>query len=912
MKNKLLFLLLSLCVSINLNAQKDTMINWDYTGLSFTGLVEEIEKHSDLRFFYREEWVKDLYAGDFKGNILLTKLLDELFSDKSLFYFIDETGNVIITKDFSVKIQETKAAGEEKYISSTDYDIQEEDQQAANIYFRIGNPADKNVPGNVTVTGYITDKDSKEPVAGATVYVEKYAYGTLSNQYGYYSLTLPRGVHLVKFSFIGMRERIVHLNLYGSGEMNIEMDERLIPLREAVISAERSMMLQRNEVGVEKIDMTSFRIMPTSMGESDIIKSVLLVTGVQSVGEGSMGFNVRGGSADQNLILLYGAPVYNSSHFFGFFSAVNSDVIKDVTLYKGGIPTRYGGRISSVLDIATREGDRREFHGNAGISPITTHLVVEGPLKKDTASFILAGRTTYSNWVLKLIENKAIRNSMAGFYDMNGKITYDINKNNKIDLSSYLSHDDFRFNSDSLYSFDNNIISLNWRHFFNSRFFSTLTVNNSAYSYNISSDSRPDEGFNMSHKVNSTGVKADFNIFEGRHEINYGLDMTRYAIRPGSYLPSSDSSLVVPRVIERERALEASLYAEDKLALNEYISLNAGIRLSSFLAFADKSVMVYDPRYSKSPLTITDTLNFRPGEIYKTYFGPEFRFSMNIRATDKSSFKLNYNRTRQHLHLLSNTISISPTDTWKLSDYYLKPIIGDQFAAGFYRMLFGNRVEASAEVYYKTIRNAVDFKGGTKLVMNENIEADVVDVKGKAYGLELMLRKSGGKVRWSTGYTYSRTFLKSIGTFRDEIINNGSWFPASYDRPNDLIITFNYLISRRFSFSTNYSLTTGRPITYPISTYYMKDILLIYYSDRNKYRIPTYSRLDLSFIISGTLKARKLANPTWTFSVYNLLSRPNVYSIYFTNTNNTIRGYKLSVFGRAIPSLTLSFDFLTR
>jgi hypothetical protein len=227
-------------------------------------------------------------------------------------------------------------------------------------------------------------------------------------------------------------------------------------------------------------------------------------------------------------------------------------------------------------------------------------------------------------------------------------------------------------------------------------------------------------------------------------------------------------------------------------------------------------------------------------------------------------------------------------------------------------MLFGNRVEASAEVYYKTIRNAVDFKGGTKLVMNENIEADVVDVKGKAYGLELMLRKSGGKVRWSTGYTYSRTFLKSIGTFRDEIINNGSWFPASYDRPNDLIITFNYLISRRFSFSTNYSLTTGRPITYPISTYYMKDILLIYYSDRNKYRIPTYSRLDLSFIISGTLKARKLANPTWTFSVYNLLSRPNVYSIYFTKTNNIIRGYKLSVFGRAIPSLTLSFDFLTR
>jgi hypothetical protein len=337
--------------------------------------------------------------------------------------------------------------------------------------------------------------------------------------------------------------------------------------------------------------------------------------------------------------------------------------------------------------------------------------------------------------------------------------------------------------------------------------------------------------------------------------------------------------------------------------------MNIGMRLSGYYTSGPQSVMIYNPDYAKSTSSITDTLNFNAGEISSKYGGPEFRVSLNFRISDKNSFKINYNKTRQYLHLLSNSTSISPTDTWKLSDYYLKPQVGDQIALGFYQMLFNNGIETSAEIYYKVIKNMVDFKGGTNLVMNEHIEKDVVNVRGKAYGIELMLKKTEGKIRYGIGYTYSRTFVRSTGVFSDEIINSGNWFPASFDKPNDLVITFNYILSRRFSFSSNYVWSTGRPITFPVATYPMYDNILVHYSDRNKYRVPDYSRLDISFQVNGNLRSRKIAHPNWTFSVYNLLGRQNVYSIYFQRESDMIKGYKLSVFGQAIPTVTFSFDF---
>ena len=906
----ILILILILSLSLNLGAQEKYRITSNYKDISFIDFVTRVESILPVKFFYRDDWVRGLKLGDYQGCTTLSCVMDSLLKGTSLYYYIDDSGNIVITNNYEVKVSNTAVDKSNKFLPPSDFSGSSENQQiSGNASVEIGNPAEKNKTGNVVISGYIKNKSTKEPVAGVTVFIQKLSIGTISNEYGFYTLTAPRGVHVLHFSFVGMREKVVNLNLYGSGELNIDMNSVLIPLKETVVSAQKSVTLQRFEVGAEKINIASFKLLPTSMGESDIIKSVLLIPGVQSVGEGSAGFNVRGGSADQNLILLYGAPIYNSSHFFGFFSAVNSDIIKDVTLYKGGIPSRYGGRISSVLDIGSKDGNRNEFAGSAGISPITAHISLEGPIIKDTLTYILTARTTYSNWIFGLINTPSLHNSRASFYDLNGKLTYNLNKNNKIDFSAYTSHDSFKFNSDTVYSYNNNIVALKWRHFFTSSFFSAISIYNSSYNYDISSQNIPSEAFVLSHKVNNSGFNADFNWFLGRNEFNFGLDIKRYAILPGSYLPNSDSSLVLPHTIEKERAWEGALYIDDKFLLTDYLSVNVGMRMSAYYSFGPQSVMIYNSDYSKSTSTIIDTLNFKSGEVISKYGGLEPRVSLNFRISSKNSFKINYNRTRQYLHLLSNSTSISPTDTWKLCDYYLKPQIGDQVALGFYELLFKNSFEVSAEVYYKGIRNMVDFKGGTNLIMDDNIEKDIVNVKGKAYGLELVLKKTEGKSRYSIGYTYSRTFIKSIGTFSDEIINSGKWFPASFDKPNDLVITYNYLFSRRFSFSANYIYSTGRPITYPVAMYDISDKVLVTYSDRNEYRIPYYSRLDIAFKLNGNLRSHRIAHPDWTFSVYNILGRENVYSVYFKNDGTSIKGYKLSVFGRAIPSLTFNFDF---
>jgi hypothetical protein len=910
MKFKICLLILLLFFACNLKAQEKYTISWDYKDLSFKEFVLKAESQLAVKFYYKEDWVTDLKLSDYAGCTTLSCILDNLFNGTSLYYLIVDSESVVITKNFTVNASKIPVKNGNKVITKTENtDTREARQMAENLSVYIGNPSDRDKPGNVTVSGLITDRNIGEPITGVNVFIQKLSIGTNTNQYGYYTLTLPRGIHLVKFSFIGMREKNITLNLFGPGEMNIEMDKTFILLKETVISAQVNNILQRFEVGAEKINIRSLKLLPTSMGESDLLKGILLIPGVQSVGEGSAGFNVRGGSADQNLILIYGAPVYNSSHFFGFFSAVNTDIIKDVTLYKGGIPSRLGGRISSVLEIGTKEGNNKEFAGSAGISPITTHLMVEGPLKKNKLAYILTARTTYSDWILKLIDNPILNKSRASFYDLNGTITYSLNKNNKLDLSSYFSHDLFQINSERTYRYNNNIFALKWHHFFSSRFFSSFSINNSFYKYDISDQEVTAEAYRMSHKINSTGLKADLNWLQGRNEINFGLDLNRYAVMPGNYNPLGDSSLVTLRTIERERALEASLYFEDKFILTDKISLNMGMRMSSFFSFGPQTFMIYDPRYSKSRSSVIDTLNFKSGEISKWYAGPELRISLNYRITDNNSLKVNYSRTRQYIHLLSNTISISPTDTWKLCDYYLKPQIGDQFAIGFYQMFFNSRLETSAELYYKQIQNMLDFKGGATLTMDENIEQNLINGRGKAYGLELVLKLTAGKVLCSIGYTYSRTFIKSTGSFPEEDVNSGNWYPASYDKPNDLVVTFNYLYSRRLSFSSSYTWSTGRPVTYPVAIYYIDKIPLVQYSDRNKYRVPDYSRLDISIKVSGNLRSKKIAHPNLTFSVYNLLARKNVYSVYFRNNGYVVNGYMLSVFGKAIPSVTFSFDF---
>ena len=911
MKVRILTFILTLTLtSTFLWAQDKYVILWVYKDLSFKEFAAKAESQFDIRFLYKDEWVKDLKLTDYSGCKSLTCILDNLFRNNDLYYYIDDSHNVVITRDFDV-FDSNAPVVIGKVVNSTTYKIGEKNdqKQGENAFVEIGNHNERNRSGKVTVSGYVRNMETGTREPGVTVMVKDLSLGALTNANGYYTLNIPRGLHELRFSFVGLQEKTINLNLYGSGELNIDMTRSLRNLNEVIISAQKNIVLERSEVGVEKINIKSFKLLPTSMGESDIMKSIILLPGVQSVGEGSAGFNVRGGSADQNLILLYGAPIYNSSHLFGFFSAVNSDIIKDVTLYKGGIPSRYGGRISSVLDIDSKDGNIKQFAGNAGISPIAAHVVVEGPIIKDTLSYLVTARTTYANWISKVSKSKELNNYVPSFYDLNGKVTYYLNKNNTLDISGYISHDYIAFNLSTTYKYDNNILALRWLHSFRNKVTSVISLSNSFYGYNISNKDVPGEDYLLSHKINSTQFKADFNWTPGINKINFGIDFSKYSVLPGSYRPSDDSSHVIPNTIARENALEGALYVDDKLILANFLTVNVGMRMSSFIALGPQTVFEYSPLFSKSKSTITDTINFKRGEFPARYAGPELRASVNFRISDKNSVKINYNRTRQYLHLLSTTASISPTDTWKLCDYYLKPEIGDQYALGFYQMFLKNTFETSAEIYYKEIRNMVDFKGGSTLTMADDIEQYMIDVKGKAYGLELVIKKVLGKVQYNIGYTYARTFAKSTSNFRDEIINSGNWYPANYDRPNNLVITYQYIYSRRFSFSADYTYSTGRPITLPVSTYRVSDMLIVNYSDRNKYRIPDYSRLDVSLKVSGNLRTHKIAHPNLTFSVYNLLGRENAYSVFFQKEGTAVKGYKLSVFSTPIPSVTFNFDF---
>ena len=457
---------------------------------------------------------------------------------------------------------------------------------------------------------------------------------------------------------------------------------------------------------------------------------------------------------------------------------------------------------------------------------------------------------------MDVIDYPLLNKSEASFYDFNSRVVWTPDDKNSLELSGYLSHDDFRLNSDTTYGYSNMIASLKWTRSLTGKAHLSVSAANSNYKYDVSSLSAAEKAFELNYRINYSSIRGDLSLSAGRiHDLNGGIELGFYSVLPGDYQPASSASLVKPETIERERAMENALYLEDRMKLSEQASLSIGLRYSWFAAFGPKTVLMYDPTLPRSISTIIDTVSFPSGRPYQNYSGPEFRMSFNYMLTNNSSVKLNYNRTRQYLHLLTNTVSIAPTDLWKISDYYIKPQIADQYSAGYYLTIPWNTLELSAEIYYKPIRNMIDFKGGTVLTMNESIEKDIINVEGRAYGVEFMFRKNVGKTTWHLSYTYSRILLRGISEYDSETINSGNWFPASHDKPHDLSMSLNYTVTRRLNLSLGYVYNTGRPITYPVGSYQIDGLWLINYSDRNKYRVPDYSRLDFSARLKGNLKS---------------------------------------------------------
>jgi hypothetical protein len=903
-------------------SQESKRISVAYNDVPFLQFVQEIEHITLCRFYFNAAETDSLRITVKAENASLNELLQNAFRGTGFQFAVDAQNRVFISR--KLQLQTSLPPGffdRKKGNNDSVPDIPvivtgtqvEKDKLKASLevkLFEIGTRSNTLAKGSATITGYIRDIKNGEAISGASVFVDTPAIKTVSDQFGYFSISLPRGRHILKVNSVGMKDTRRQVVLYGDGKLNIELEDYVASLKAVIVTTERRSNIRGTQMGMERINIRTIKQVPTVLGESDILRVVLTLPGVTSVGEASTGFNVRGGAADQNLILLNDATIYNPSHLFGFFSAFNTDVVKSVELYKSAIPEKYGGRLSSVLDVSTRDGNSKKLSGTGGIGLLTSRLTLEGPLDNGKTTFILGGRTTYSDWILKQIPNSAYSNSSASFYDVNLNITHTINPKNTIYLTGYYSHDNFKLNSDTLYKYGNQNAIIKWKHIFNNQLTGVLSTGIDRYDYAVGSNKVPINAYQLSFNITQVHIRAEFNYkLSNKHALTYGVHSIHYKIHPGSFQPTLPQSLVVPDEVPAEQALESALYIGDKYTVSPKLSIDAGIRYSIYNYLGPHDVYQYYPGLPRQVATITDTVHYGAGTNIKTYQGPEIRFSMRYSLSNDASIKFSFNTLRQYIHTLSNTTAISPTDIWKLSDPNISPQQGNQVSLGYYKNFDGNNIETSVEIYYKRMEHYLDYKSGATLVMNKHIETDVINTRGKAYGAEFMIKKTAGKLNGWISYTYSRTLLQMDDPLAGEVINKGNYYPANFDKPHNVNLIGNYKFSHRFSISMNGVYSTGRPITLPIALFNQAGAQRVYYSDRNQYRIPDYFRTDLSINIEGNHKIKKLAHSSWSLGVYNLTARQNPYSVYFVEEAGVIKGYQLSIFGTAIPFVTYNFKF---
>ncbi|MEO8766304.1 MAG: carboxypeptidase-like regulatory domain-containing protein [Ginsengibacter sp.] len=895
-------------------------ITGDFYNYTFPHFVQEVEKAQHYHFYYNETALDSFMVNIKMVDQPLAEALKMVFANTNYQFSIDATNHVFITKNTVLQTtlsadffnpDKTKAGTTEPDSLLNETAKKEKTRSAfiENKLYEIGSGASAK-KGNSVLTGFVKDIKNGEALPGASVYIDSSFTGVLTDRFGYYSLTVQPGLHTLEFTSIGMKTTQRHIVVYADGKLNIEMQDYIPSLKNVIVVAERKSNIKSTQMGIERLSIKSIKQVPVVFGEADILRVVLTLPGVTSVGEASTGFNVRGGSADQNLILFDDATIYNPSHLLGFFSAFNADVVKGVELYKSVIPVKYGGRLSSVLDVATKDGNDKKISGTGGIGLLTSKFTIEGPIKKDKTSFILGGRTTYSNWLLKAVPNAAYSNSKASFYDANIHISHTINAKNNLYLTGYLSNDNFRFNSDTTYKYGNKNLVVKWKHIFNNKFYGLVSAGTDHYEYTISSNSNPVNSYKLSYDINQANFKADFTYTPNNiHSFNFGINSIYYKLHPGSFLPWGGQSLIVSNILPAEQGVESAAYLGYRYNISSSLSLDAGIRYSMFNYLGPHDTYNYVPGLPKETATIKDTTSYPSGKIIKTYQGPEYRVSLRYALSGDASVKFGYNTLRQYIHQLSNTIAISPTDIWKLSDKNIKPLTGQQFSFGFYKNFNANTIETSLEFYYKDLKNILDFKSGATLLLNHHIETDVINSKGKAYGAELLIKKLSGKLNGWLSYTYSRTLLKTDDSLAGEKINKGTFYPASYDKPHSVNFISNYRFSHRLSVSVNIVYSTGRPITLPLAVYFSNGAERLLYSERNEYRIPDYFRSDVSVILDGNYKVKQALHNSWSFGIYNLTARKNVYSAFFVTENGKVKGYQLSIFGTAIPFISYNFRF---
>lgn len=898
-------------------SSQQALISLNLQRAHFDVFIQELEKQSGHTFYYDPLWTGDLYITVQTSQKSLRDILEATLLPNELYFAIDKNKRVFITNTaplLTLLPKDSAGLSGEQYIASNrligDYvdTTRLSNITIENKVFQFGNPYSAK-SGEKILTGYIKSINTGEPIVQATISIAGTSVNVQPDQNGFYSIAIPNENATIQVSSVGKASTKRQVLMYENGRLDIEMDDVVYALNEVVVTAERGANLRRTTMGVEKISVQTIRQAPAVLGEADVVKVVLTLPGVQSVSEASGGFNVRGGATDQNLVLFNDATVFNPSHFFGFFSGFNPDVVNNVELYKSSIPAKYGGRLASVLDITAKTGNKNKISGAGGIGLLTGRLTLEGPIGKNT-TFVVGGRSTYSDWLLKLIPDDEYKNSSAGFYDGNISINSQVTEKDNIQIMGYYSQDKFSLSSDTTYNYYNQNINLKWNRLHSGNLYSNLIIGYDGFGNGIRGRGNELYGFDWDFRLSQLVAKLDFSHrLNQKHNLTYGIQSQYIKSNPGKIAPIGPQSIFLGDDLAAEQALESSIHLSDNITINDRFGVDLGLRYTLYQFLGPNTKRTYADGVPRIPGNLISEEAIAKGKVVKSYNAPEFRVGVRYTVNESSSIKAGYNTLNQYIHMLSNTTSITPTDTWKLSDNNIKPQTGAQAAIGYYKNFNDDKIETSVEAYYKWIDDYLDYKSGAKLMMNHTIETDVINTEAKAYGVEVMIKKNTGKLNGWFSYTYSSVQQRTVGQVPEEMINRGEFYPSNHDKPHSLNLVGNYRVTHRFSVSVNSQYSTGRPITLPIGVYEYAGSKRVIYSDRNQYRIPDYFRVDLSLNIEGNHRVDKIAHSSWSVGVYNLTGRRNPFSVFFLSEGGNLNGYKMSVFGTQIPFVTYNFKF---
>jgi hypothetical protein len=888
-----------------------------FRNLSFTDFVSNLETQYPIHFYYDEEWVKSVKVNIDARQLTIPELMDKLLLPTMLDYVYQPPGDVYLLPDkkFVKKLPEyylSKSGQDSIHEKHKDITGMEEKylhgRQPDMIKTIVIGSRDKAKNGKLAIiSGKLTDEETGEPLIGATLFVPLLQKGAASDVSGFVSIALRPGVYEAVFQCVGMATEKGNLDVRSDGFFSLGMKKQVQVIGEVMIQGQKTLK-RGSRPGLENVSVSTMKELPSLMGEKDVLKVAQMLPGIVSVGEGSAGVNVRGGNADQNLFYINEVPIYNSSHLFGFFSSINSDIIENFSIYKGQIPAEYGGRLSSVFNVETRKGHKNKFFTQGGVSPVAANAEIEVPLVKEKVSLILSGRSSYSDWILKRMKDPGLRNSSASFYDFAGGLNFDLNPKNQISTFAYNSNDFFNLNGFTEYTYGNKGASVNYSHRFSPGLKSSVSAIGSNYTFETTEKNSATEAYNHSYELSHYEFRASLSWLVGEHQsLKIGTDDILYDLNRGTVKPYGLESLKLPVFLGKEKGLETSVYLDDNISVGPRLNLYAGIRYSFFTELGPKTVRNYIPGTPFNDFDVAGTTNYLKNQKISSYQNPEFRAGIDYKIREYNSIKLSFTQMTQYLFMLSNSISIAPNDQWKLVDSHITPPQSTQYSFGYYREFPKRGMNLSSEFYYKHAENVVEYRDGADFLASQFVETAILQGRQEAYGAEFMLSKPSGRFNgWAT-YTYSRSYITVDGKEDWGDINQGKKYPSNYDKPNVLNVVLNYKFNRRFSWSSNLVYSTGRPVTLPKGIYYVEGQPFVDYSSRNEYRIPDYLRLDMSLKIEGNLRSVKPMHSYWTISVYNLTGRSNANSIFFLSEEGKLHGYKYSVIG--VPIFTISWNW---